>query len=224
VDVLRFSVRDTGIGIPADRIGAVFAPFEQADGSTTRKYGGTGLGLSISARLAEMMGGRLCVESEVGRGSTFRFTASFGRPVEAAGSLPRGTSAREPRAGWTGRPLRVLLAEDNAVNQRLAVRLLEKAGHTVTVAANGQLALDALGQGSFDVVFMDLQMPEMGGFEATQFIRRGEGPGRCVPIIAMTAHAMKGDREYCLQAGMDGYVSKPVQSDALWAELKRVLS
>jgi PAS domain S-box-containing protein len=379
---LRFKVRDTGIGIPQEKQQSIFAPFVQADGSTTRKYGGTGLGLAISARLAALMGGRIWVESEAGGGSTFYFTALFalgsapaapllgaadleGLPVlvvddnatnrrileeilinwrmcptavadgaaalaeldraqEAArpyrlvlldvlmpqmdgytvarlikrhsrlaettilllssaegsavrarelalagcllkpikqselfdairtalGAAQRPTStpsAPAPPAGSAGRSrLRILLAEDNAVNQKLMVRLLEKWGHQVTVADNGKEALAALGiaEGGiwladpkdqsairdpqsampFDLVVMDVQMPEIGGFEATAAIRRWEKTaGGHLPIIAMTAHALKGDRERCLAAGMDDYVAKPVQARELWEVIERTV-
>jgi CheY-like chemotaxis protein len=366
---LHFSVRDTGIGIPPEKLEAVFAPFEQADGSTTRKYGGTGLGLTISRRLVEMMGGRLWVESEVGQGSTFHFTARFGlsktpaappappepgllrdlpalviddnatnrrileemlrswglrpsltgegsaglaelRAAAAAGRpiplvlldammpgldgfevarriradtrlkgtvilmLSSGDQARDtalcreigvarylvkpvkqsdlldtilttlarpeqrrsapaprpappevPRRDAECEPLRLLLAEDNLVNQRLAVRLLEKMGHHVTIANNGKEAVALVEQQPFDVVLMDVQMPEMGGFEATAVIRAAEADGgRHLPVIALTAHAMKGDRERCLAAGMDGYVSKPIRSEDLVREIATVLA
>jgi PAS domain S-box-containing protein len=357
--VLHFTVSDTGIGIPEDKREAIFAPFSQADTSTTRKYGGTGLGLTISTRLVEMMGGRIWVESEMGRGSQFHFTARLGatdaakiklgtiappeilrgvkalvvddnrtnrrilegmldrwemktnsvesgqealdqlsaalaagqpygliltdmhmpkmdgftliehirqrpelatstimmltsaghrgdaarclelgvaayllKPIrqselreaiarvlgarEQDGAIPLITrfalhDARDPSAS-----LRVLLAEDNAVNQRLAVRLLEKRGHRVAVAVNGREALDALEKEKFDLVFMDVQMPEMDGLEATAMIREKEkSSGLHQPIIALTAHAMKGDREKCLAAGMDGYLTKPIRPPEL---------
>jgi signal transduction histidine kinase/HD-like signal output (HDOD) protein len=211
---LHFAVRDTGIGIPADKLGTIFRPFEQADGSTTRKYGGTGLGLTISQRLVEMMGGRMWVESEAGRGSTFHFTAR----LAAAG--PAANPALELEPATERPPLRILLAEDNLVNQRVAVRTLEKRGHTVRVASNGREAVEAWQGARFDVVLMDVQMPEVDGFEATAAIRaREDSTGRRTPIIAMTAHAMKGDRERCLAAGMDDYVTKPFQPEALFRAL-----
>jgi PAS domain S-box-containing protein len=218
---LHFAVRDTGIGIPRDKVAAIFRPFEQADGSTTRKYGGTGLGLTISSRLVQMMGGRIWAESEVGKGTTFHFTVCLGvvrpRVVERSVAAVVASGPGLP-------PLRILLAEDNAVNQRLAIRLLEKAGHAVTLAGNGAEALAAVERESFDVVLMDVQMPVMDGLETTAAIRARERSGaRHQPIIAMTAHAMKGDRERCLEAGMDGYLSKPIQARELWAEIETVL-
>ncbi len=357
--ILRFTVADTGIGIPKEKLGLIFEPFSQADTSTTRKYGGTGLGLTISTRLVRMMGGRIWVESEVGRGSQFHFTARLGvtdaKDLKVGSSAPpeilrgvkvlivddnrtnrrilegmlthwgmkpdsaedgekalaqlsaareagtpyrliltdmhmpkmdgfafiervrqmpelsaatimmltssghRGDAARcqelgvagyllkpirqselreaiarvlgasEPDgasplitrfsvqgASGTSVSLRVLLAEDNAVNQRLATRLLEKRGHVVKVANNGREAVEALEKESFDLVFMDVQMPEMDGFEATAAIReREKGSARRQQVIALTAHAMKGDREKCLEGGMDGYLTKPIRPQEL---------
>jgi CheY-like chemotaxis protein len=368
---LHFSVRDTGIGIPPDKRRLIFEAFAQADASTTRKYGGTGLGLAICSQLVHMMGGRIWVESEVGQGSAFHFTARFGRakgpvarppaaqPVQLYGlpvlvvddnatnrrileevlrnwglraaavgggpaalaALGQAADAGEPFAvvlldahmpemdGFTlagrirqgpeprrtaivmltsaGRPedvarcrelgidaylmkpvkqselfdallaalgrsrraaseapapeppspdssslaarpaprrLRVLLAEDHPVNQMLALRLLEKQGHTVVVAGDGHEALAALGRQSFDLVLMDVQMPGMDGLEVAARIRREErGGGRHVPILAMTAYAMKGDRERCLEAGMDGYVAKPIQPRELFEAIDSLI-
>jgi PAS domain S-box-containing protein len=354
------AVRDTGIGVPVDKRELIFDPFTQADGSTTRQYGGTGLGLAIARRLVEMMGGRIWVESETGKGSTFHFTARLGvqqhpqaRPVpvevasvhgmpvlvvddnatnrrileemlshwqmkptlaesgpealeallqaarsgepfplalldvqmpgmdgytlaeeirknpEIAGatllvlssSSQSSESARRRELGihaalnkpikqadlWKAimqamgmplsadaraeaapegtlqqtRPLRLLLAEDNLVNQKLAVRLLERRGHQVVVANNGREALDLLTRGHFDCILMDVQMPEMDGYEATTAIRREEQTtGKHIPIIAMTAYAMKGDRERCLAVGMDRYISKPVRAKELFESIE----
>ena len=338
--VLGLSVTDTGPGIPADRLEAIFAPFTQADGSVTRRFGGTGLGLTISRRLVALMGGRMWAESRPGEGATFRFTVRLGRgpavpartartegarvlvadtsatsrailgemvrewtlapeevaswadavaeltrpgaapyrvlvlddtlcearspdelatcatavvllthvgrvgphrwsgPVAAtvtkpvrpsdlleaieaalgAGPLPEAAASEGPAASHCRK--RVLVAEDNPVNQLVAARLLEKLGHVVQVVGDGRAALEALEQERFDLVLMDVQMPGMDGLEATaELRRREESTGRRAPVIALTAHAMKGDRERCLAAGMDGYLSKPIHAD----ELRRVL-
>ncbi|MHC5114055.1 MAG: hybrid sensor histidine kinase/response regulator [Planctomycetota bacterium] len=360
---LQFSVRDTGVGIAAEKLDAIFRPFEQADVSTTRKYGGTGLGLSISVQLVQLMGGRIWAESEVGQGSTFHFTVRFGvgqartpedrrqraelledlpvlivddnatnrrildeifrnwrmspqsvdggpaaltaldrasnagnpfqlvvsdvnmpemdgfdlytRVREAYPELPfilltsgtrRGDAKRcreigvaahlikpvkqsllmnalvgavagpsiavepakqdRPSTDGPDRALAILLAEDNPINQKFAIRLLEKEGHSVQVANNGREAVERSQEETFDLILMDVQMPEMDGFQATARIielERAAAGGRHTPIIAMTANAMKGDRERCFEAGMDGYVSKPVKRQTLFEEMSRVL-
>ena len=226
---LHFRVADTGIGIHPEKQKAVFEAFEQADASTTRKYGGTGLGLAISRRLVELMGGRIWLESPradlgadaPGPGCAFHFTAAVARGQAQPRSAPAPPSRHI--LNESRRELRVLLAEDNAINQKLAVRLLEKQGHTVAVANDGTEAVAAVECARFDVVLMDVQMPNMSGFEATAAIRsRERGTGRHVPIVAMTAHAMKGDQERCLEAGMDGYISKPIQPDHMMEVIARV--
>jgi hypothetical protein len=228
-------VADTGIGIPPDKQKAVFLAFEQADASTTRKYGGTGLGLAISKRLVELMGGRIWLESPradlpanaPGPGSVFHFTIAVaeGAPVPMVDDDRTNRRVPVEMRRAPGMKLRVLLAEDNPINQKLAVRILEKQGHGVTVANDGVEAVAAARDGEFDVILMDVQMPNMGGLEAAAAIRTLErGTGRHVPIVALTAHAMKGDRERCLKAGMDGYVSKPIQADHLLEVMAQVTS
>jgi signal transduction histidine kinase/CheY-like chemotaxis protein/HPt (histidine-containing phosphotransfer) domain-containing protein len=212
--LLHFFVSDTGIGIEAKNRERVFEAFQQADASTTRQFGGTGLGLAISSRVVKLMGGRFGLTSEPGKGSVFDFTAIFGTQAAAfAEEQPGGTVPRE-RTGT--RSLKVLIAEDNAVNQKLATAILRRAGHVVTVVPNGREAVAAMECELFDAVLMDVQMPVMGGFEATRLIREMEaGSGRRTPIIAVTARAMKGDREACLEVGMDAFVPKPIQSATL---------
>jgi signal transduction histidine kinase len=222
--VLHFAVSDTGIGIPLEKQALIFEAFSQANNSITRNYGGTGLGLTISTRLVDLMCGRIWVESDRGKGSTFHFTAQFGLASEPFGMvevIPRVELPPTPGC----RSLRILLAEDNEVNQKLATRLLEKAGHQIVLTRNGREALEALEQFEpFDLLLMDLQMPQMGGFETTALIRKQEiETGSHLPIVVMTAHALKGDRERCLESGMDGYVSKPIQSQLLHAEIARVV-
>jgi len=219
---VEIAVSDTGIGIPPDRLGRLFKSFSQADASIARRYGGTGLGLAISRRLAELMDGTVTADSSgvPGEGSTFRFsfradvatTAVDG--VVAAGTHDGDTVTLRPG-------LRVLLVEDNAVNRKLALRLLETLGYTADTAGNGHEALEALAGSDYDLVLMDVQMPELDGLEATRRIR-ARWPGRPVRIVAMTANAMQGDREACLAAGMDDYVSKPIRPDELRAAIARV--
>jgi signal transduction histidine kinase/CheY-like chemotaxis protein len=218
---LEFVVADTGVGVRPEKQDVIFAPFEQEDGSTTRKYGGTGLGLAICAKLVAMMHGRIWIESPwldagSGRtiaGSAFHFTAQF-----APGKAP--VRAEPAIAGPAPENLRVLLAEDNPVNRTLAIRVLERRGHTVLVAENGCEALEILARERVDVILMDIQMPEMDGFQATAAIREKEkASGGHVPIVALTANAMRGDAERCLARGMDAYLAKPFRI----ADLDRVL-
>ena len=211
---VRFTVSDTGIGIPGNRLEQLFQPFVQADASTTRRFGGTGLGLAISKRLVDLMEGSLSAESTVGVGSAFTFALSF----EAA--PPPSVAVPSTRGGPVGgRAARVLLAEDNAVNRKVAVRMLERLGCRVDCAVNGTEAVAMSAASAYDLILMDWQMPEVDGVEATRRIRARGGSGR-VPIVAMTANAMQGDREACLAAGMDDYLPKPVQL----ADVQRVVA
>lgn len=213
---LRLTVSDTGIGISAEKQAAIFDAFQQADTSTSRRYGGTGLGLTISKKLVEMMGGRLSVESEPGKGSRFSFTIDA--PETGAPGSVEPAGAAEQSA-----PMNILVAEDNAVNQYLVMALLRKRGHQVAVVPNGVEALAALDHEQFDLVLMDIQMPEMDGLEAVRRIREREnGSGAHLPVIALTARAMVDDRRQILAAGMDGCLDKPIQTDQLDAALNRV--
>ena len=214
---LHFSIQDTGIGIAKEKVDRLFHSFSQIDSSITRKYGGTGLGLAISRRLVELMGGEIWVDSQPGKGSTFHFTIlaeeamALPTPAEAPAQPKRAASrdgSRQPR---------ILLAEDNAINQKVAIQMLKRLGYSADVAANGREVLQALERQPYDIVLMDVQMPEMDGLEAAGRIRERwpKGPR----IVAITAYALEGDRERCLAAGMDEYISKPIQLE----ELRRAL-
>jgi CheY-like chemotaxis protein len=232
-----FQVEDAGIGIDQKAVGRLFTPFMQADSSTTRRYGGTGLGLAISRRLVTMMGGEIGVTSNVGHGSVFWFTARLavqaragspdaqpdpadGTPgsPESAAPCPRASLAADDTSSEAPR---ILVAEDNAVNQKVATRLLARLGYRTDTVANGAEAVEAVALIPYAAVLMDCQMPEMDGYEAARQIRQAEPPSRRLPIIALTASALRGDREQCLAAGMDDYLTKPIREAELGAALAR---
>ncbi len=251
--MFHFTVRDTGEGIPEEKLHRLFRPFSQVDASTSRKHGGTGLGLAICHRLCEMLGGAIWLESEPGIGSNFEFTIKAAAvpnaadpksadeppaPVVATGATARTANGSHPPMALNGHAAGACrfqqcrhaapdasahpLAEDNMVNQRVALGLLKQIGYTATSTNNGLEAVNALEAAEYDVVLMDIQMPEMDGLEATREIRRRwpDGPRRPY-IIAMTANAMTGDREKCLEAGMDDYISKPVKANRLKTALEQ---
>jgi PAS domain S-box-containing protein len=235
---LHFTIRDTGIGISPENQAGIFDQFAQADSSTTRRYGGTGLGLTISNQLVSMMQGRMWLESKVGTGTTFHFTAKFGIGTSETPSPATNSEAVLRIINKSARPvptltmerqrahdrkLRILLVEDGAINQRVATGLLESWGHDIKLAVNGKAAIDMFATDVFDMVLMDIQMPEMDGYEATAIIREQED-GSHTPIIAMTAAAMSDDRQRCLEAGMDDYVAKPIASDELYAIIEKYAS
>jgi signal transduction histidine kinase/CheY-like chemotaxis protein len=220
---LRFAVSDTGIGIPPEKQQLIFEAFSQADGSTTRRFGGSGLGLTISSRLVEMMGGLIQLESVQGQGSCFHFEI----PIALRGSNVAQNTHPPVNSAGSGGPLRalhILLAEDNPVNRMLSVRLLERRGHSVVAVNNGLEAVDQVEREPFDLILMDISMPEMDGLEATAVLRSKYPGDRRIPIIAMTAHALSGDREMCIRAGMDGYVSKPIQPEDLFSAIDEVMA
>ena len=237
---IRFSVVDSGIGIPIEMQGRIFDSFTQADSSISRRFGGTGLGLAICKKLTEMLAGEIWLDSAPGAGSTFSFTARLRRDTTDAASDHAPVMAK----GAILPPLSILLAEDNGFNMELATIILENEGHAVVGARNGREALEQLARNSFDLVLMDVQMPEMDGIAATRYIRQCEQGApfaiadnnralfrilgerlrnKHLPVVAMTAHAMRGDREMCLAAGMDEYVTKPFNPDEVFAALHRVI-
>jgi CheY-like chemotaxis protein len=228
---VHFSVEDTGIGIPRDKQQLIFEAFSQADNTTTRKYGGTGLGLSISSRLVAMMGGEIWVESEASEGSVFHFTARFNLQKQKTGRVNRrGAHSNSKSAAQSPdrdrrRKFHILLVEDNPINQLLAKRLIDKRGDTLVVANCGREALAVMESQQFDLILMDIQMPEMSGIEVTAAIREKEkSTGRHIPIIATTASAMKEDKDRCLEVGMDAYLAKPIDKDALFETMEMLMS
>ena len=224
---LLFGISDQGVGIPKDKQSKIFDIFSQADDSTTRRFGGTGLGLAISKRLVEMMGGRIWVESEEGKGSTFYFTANFKIVKQATAALPELDSTSEINEEFIRKNLKgikVLLAEDNVVNQKITIKLLEKVNWQVETVENGKDAVERYQNSTFDLILMDANMPELDGLEATKLIRDNEcKTGKHIPIIALTARAMEEDKRKCLNAGMDGYIAKPIDRRDLYTTIATIL-
>jgi signal transduction histidine kinase/ActR/RegA family two-component response regulator len=237
---LIFAVKDTGIGIPSDKLDELFKPFSQIDSSITRKFGGTGLGLAISHKLISLMGGDIWVESILDRGTTFLFTIPYhpvetkkSLTVEVVGHLLDGTQNKLLSSNIqklaTQIPLKILLAEDNPVNQKLANRLFEKMGYSIDIATNGIEVLEAIQKQSYDLIFMDVQMPEMDGLEATRQIRamaQSVQPelsnlAKSIQIIAITANAMHDDREKCLASGMNDFIAKPFKVEQIQAAIEK---
>jgi signal transduction histidine kinase/ActR/RegA family two-component response regulator len=220
---IQFAVRDTGMGIPSDKQCLLFQPFSQADLSTSRKFGGTGLGLAICKRLAQLMGGDAWMESEVGVGSTFYFTLLATPAIAPVASKPLPVQSQVTRPGSdSSRALRLLLVEDNLVNQKVALAMLKRMGCEADVASDGVEGISKVKAKDYDVVLMDWHMPEMNGLEATAVIRSELPPSRQPWIIGLTANAMQGDREKCIEAGMDDYITKPLGKDDLEAAFSRV--
>lgn len=222
---LRFAVADTGIGIPAAQLAYLFEPFTQVDSSHRRRFQGTGLGLSIVKRLVELMGGKVKLTSTPDRGTTVRFDLVLGTGLAAVPTASEPAQAERQARTAASRQLRILVAEDHPINAKLMTKMLEKLGHTVQTAGNGREAVDRLAGQCFDLVLMDVQMPEVDGIEATRMIRENatDALDPAITIIALTAHALKGDREKYLAAGMDDYLSKPIDAEALRQALARVV-
>lgn len=219
--LIQFSVSDTGIGIQNDKIEGLFRSFEQLDSSTTRKYGGTGLGLAIVKNIITMMNGSITVESTPGSGSKFYFQI----PFRKAAGIEKPSTTQEPEDSFTGKGIHVLLAEDNKTNQVLMSGIFKRKMFMVDVAGNGKKALEKFHQNTYDIVLMDIQMPEMDGYEATQSIRASEKlTGKHIPIIALTANTTEQDRERCIQAGMDDYISKPIKPNVLFECIRKYVS
>jgi len=213
---LLFSVSDTGIGIDENEMDRLFKYFSQMNGSITRKYGGTGLGLAISRQLVEMMGGSIWVESKKGEGSTFNFTLPL-----MVGQAPDTKEPEQQLVKKKNIPLKILLVEDDEIHQNVFQQMLSKKGHTIKIASNGKEALDIIMKDKFDIILMDIKLPEIDGIDTTQFIRKMEDETKHIPIVAVTAYALKGDKERFLSLGMDEYIAKPVQMEELYSVLDR---
>jgi CheY-like chemotaxis protein len=222
--LVQMTVRDSGTGIPADKLLCIFDKFTQANGSDSRKFGGTGLGLAITRSLVELHGGELQVQSELGRGSTFTVTLKCDAEADTGARQETSMAVTVPlTAGASGSVARILVVEDNHVNQKVVTAVLRKRGFSIELANDGQEALNKLEKSAaFDLVLMDVQMPVLDGLEATRLIRK-EPRWTRLPIIAMTAHAMNGDKERCLEAGMNGYISKPVHPSLLLSTVDEFL-
>ena len=225
--LLYFEIEDSGIGVPAEKQSAIFESFAQADTSTTRQYGGTGLGLTISSQLCQLMDGEIGLESVENKGSIFWFTAAFSLPddTRSTKNLRHGKIiSSELTREEIFKDIHILLAEDDFINRTLALAVLEKAHLKVTTVNNGREALEESGRKPYDLILMDIQMPEMDGYEATRAIRERErASSKHTPIVAMTAHAIKGDEEKCLKAGMDDYLTKPINPPDLYTVIERHL-
>lgn len=214
---LKFSVVDTGIGIAQEDLGRLFKSFSQIESSFTKKFGGTGLGLAISKKLVEMMGGEIKVESTRNVGSNFYFILSFKIGIAGQSRKPL-----IPKIQKSIRPLRILLAEDEPVNQKVLLKILKEQGHSVMTADNGEIVLRLLDENEYDLILMDIQMPNMNGVEAAQRIRRMDSPKRDIPIVAVTAYALQGDKEKFMNLGFDEYITKPIQMDILVEILDKI--
>jgi len=220
---LHITVKDTGIGIPADMLNNIFKDFVQIDSSTTRRFGGTGLGLSISKKLVRMMGGEIWVNSKIGKGSIFHFIVPFSPPLFIKDITPQ-EAVRVSDKALPLTPLKILIVEDDTVNQKVASGLLDKRGHRITIANNGREAIEILSREDFDIVLMDCQMPEMDGFETTRIIRNPQSSVRNheITIIAMTAYVMKGEMERCIESGMTDYISKPIRREEFLSKVENL--
>lgn len=221
--LLAWSITDTGIGMTEEQQARLFQAYSQAEASTARKFGGTGLGLMICRQLVELMGGEIAVESQAGKGTTFRYTTLVLPAIQREQVQPVATAVSKPEVR-VGSPKRILVADDNEINQVVACKFLQKLGFEVEIARNGREALEAASRTPYDAILMDCEMPEMDGYDATRAIRQREiGQDRHIPVIALTGHASADDERVCLEAGMDGVLTKPVTLPALRGILDRVL-